>query len=91
MSKKTKSELLSELENMTKEKDILFDELQDTRNEIEELEEEISDLQEKNETLEILIDLIDRFARARSRYAMGILSELEEIEKLTDQIIDIGV
>lgn len=83
-----KIDIINDLESMTEEKDILVDKLDAANNTIEELEEEIEDLKEKEEALDILIDLIDQFYTARMRYAMGILSELETIEKLTDKILD---
>lgn len=88
MSKRTKAELLSDLESMTEEKDILVDKLDTAENEIEDLENELEELREKADTLNILIDLIDQFYTARIRYTIGILSELETIEKLTDKILD---
>jgi len=88
MSKRTKAELLDELEAMTEEKDILVDKLDIANSTIEDLEEEISELQEKAETLNILIDLIDCYAIAQTRYTMGILTELETIEKLNEKLLD---
>ena len=86
--KRTKSELLIDLENMTEEKDILFDKLDTANNEINDLEEQIKELEGKAETLDILIDLIDCYHVAQTRYTMGILSELETIEKLTEKLLD---
>jgi chromosome segregation ATPase len=86
--KRTKAELLSDLEAMTEEKDILVDRLETAENEIDELENEITELQEKEEILNILIDYIDRLHTAQTRYTMGILSELETIEKLTEKLLD---
>jgi predicted nuclease with TOPRIM domain len=86
--KRTKAELLDELESMTEEKDILFDKLETANSEIDDLEDEIKELQGKAETLDILIDLIDCYYIAHTRYTMGILTELETIEKLTDKLLD---
>lgn len=86
--KRTKSELLDELESMTEEKDILVDKLDTANNEIDELEEQIKELEGKADTLDILIDLIDCYHIANQRYLMGVASELETIEKLTDKILD---
>jgi hypothetical protein len=86
--KRTKAELLDDLESMTEEKDILVDKLETANNTIDDLEEEITELQEKAETLDILIDLIDCYHIAHTRYTMGILTELETIEKLTEKLLD---
>jgi predicted nuclease with TOPRIM domain len=86
--KRTKSELLIDLENMTEEKDILFDKLEMANSEIDDLEDEITDLREKEDTLNLLIDYIDQYHVAQARYTMGILSELETIEKLTEKLLD---
>lgn len=86
--KRTKAELLDELEAMTEEKDILFDKLETANNEIDDLEEEITELQGKAETLDILIDLLDCYHIANQRYLMGVSSELETIEKLTEKLLD---
>ena len=88
IKRKTKAELLDDLESMTEEKDILFDKLDTANNTIKDLEDELSELEGKAETLDILIDLIDCYAIAQTRYNMGILTELETIEKLTDKILD---
>lgn len=88
MSKRTKAELLSDLESMTEEKDILVDKLDTAETEIDNLEQEITELQEKEETLNILIDYIDQYHIAQTRYTMGVLSELETIEKLTEKLLD---
>lgn len=88
MSKRTKSELLIDLENMTEEKDILFDKLEAASIDIEYLEGQVSDLEGKADTLDILIDLLDRYHIANQRYLMGIASELETIEKLTEKLLD---
>jgi len=86
--KRTKAELLDDLESMTEEKDILVDKLETANNTIDDLEDELSELQEKAETLDILIDLIDCYHIAHTRYTMGILTELETIEKLTEKLLD---
>jgi chromosome segregation ATPase len=86
--KRTKAELLDELESMTEEKDILFDKLDSANNTINDLEDELSELQGKEEILNILIDYIDRLHTAQTRYTMGILTELETIEKLTEKLLD---
>ena len=88
MKNKTKAELLDELESVTEEKDILFDKLETANNEINDLEEQIKELEGKADTLDILIDLLDRYHVAQTRYTMGILSELETIEKLTEKLLD---
>lgn len=88
MSKRTKAELLIDLENMTEEKDILVDKLETAENEIDELEDEITELEGKAETLDILIDLLDCYHIASQRYLMGVASELETIEKLTEKLLD---
>lgn len=90
MSKKTKAELLIELENMTEEKDILFDDLENAQTEISDLEDEISNLREKEDTLDILMNYLNQYRIAHTRYDMGILSELETIEKLTEKLLDIS-
>ena len=86
--KRTKAELLIDLENMTEEKDILVDKLETAETEIDNLENEITELQQKEEILNILIDYIDRLHIAQTRYTMGILSDLETIEKLTEKLLD---
>ena len=86
--KRTKADLINELATMTKEKDILIDMLEGTHCTIGTMEDEIKELREKEETLDILIDLIDCYAIAHTRYTMGILTELETIEKLTDKLLD---
>ena len=86
--KRTKAELLSDLESMTEEKDILVDKLDTAETEIDNLEQEITELQEKAETLDILIDYIDQYHIANQRYLMGVASELETIEKLTEKLLD---
>ena len=88
MSKRTKAELLIDLENMTEEKDILVDKLDTANSEIDDLEEQIKELEGKAETLDILIDLLDCYHIANQRYLMGVVSELETIEKLTEKLLD---
>ena len=88
MSKRTKAELLDDLESMTEHRDILVDKLEGASYTIKDLEDEVSELQGKAETLDILTDLIDCYAIAHTRYTMGILTELETIEKLTEKLLD---
>jgi predicted nuclease with TOPRIM domain len=88
MSKKTKAELSDDLESMTEEKDILVDKLDTANSEIDDLEEQIKELEGKAETLDILIDLLDCYHIANQRYLMGVASELETIEKLTEKLLD---
>lgn len=86
--KRTKKELLTIIDNLTLQNDINFDKAEIRGELIKELEQEINELQEKAETLDILIDLIDCYAIAHTRYTMGILTELETIEKLTEKLLD---
>lgn len=88
MNNKTKKELLVIIENLTLQNDINFDKAEIRGELIKELEQEINELQEKEETLNILIDYIDQYHIAQTRYTMGILSELETIEKLTEKLLD---
>jgi hypothetical protein len=88
MSKQTKKDLIQSLESMTYHRDILVDKLEGASYTIKDLEEEVSELEGKAETLDILIDLLDRYHVAQTRYTMGILSELETIEKLTEKLLD---
>lgn len=88
MSKQTKKDLIQALESMTDHRDILVDKLEGVNYTIKDLEEEVSELEGKADTLDILIDLIDCYHIAQTRYAMGILSELETIEKLTEKLLD---
>jgi hypothetical protein len=52
-----------------------------------ELLEELLELRKKQETLDILFDMIDALAVSHARYAMGVLTELETMEKITDQLL----
>jgi len=88
MKNKTKADLINELSTMTEHRDILVDKLEGASYTINDLEDEIKELKEKEDTLDILIDSIDRFHIARARYNMGILTELETIEKLTEELLD---
>jgi hypothetical protein len=88
MSKQTKKDLIQSLESMTEHRDILVDKLEGVNYTIKDLEEEVSELEGKAETLDILIDLLDCYHIAQTRYTMGILSELETIEKLTEKLLD---
>lgn len=88
MSKQTKKDLIQALESMTDHRDILVDKLEGARYTIKDLEEEVSELEGKAETLDILIDYIDRLHIANQRYLMGVASELETIEKLTEKLLD---
>ena len=86
--KRTKKDLIQALESMTDHKDILVDKLEGANYTIKDLEEEVSELEDKAETLDILIDYIDQYHIAQTRYTMGILSELETIEKLTEKLLE---
>ena len=86
--KRTKKDLIQALESMTDHRDILVDKLEGVNYTIKDLEEEVSELEGKADTLNILIDLIDCYHIAQTRYTMGILSELETIEKLTEKLLD---
>ena len=88
MSKQTKKDLIQALESMTDHRDILVDKLEGVNYTLKDLEEEVSELEGKADTLNILIDLIDCYHIAQTRYTMGILSELETIEKLTEKLLD---
>jgi hypothetical protein len=88
MKNKTKAELLVIIENLTLQNDINFDKAEIRKDLITELEDEVSELQGKAETLNILIDLLDCYHIANQRYLMGIASELETIEKLTEKLLD---
>jgi hypothetical protein len=94
MPNKTKADLINDLQTMTKEKDILADKLdlaettirvidEDNKN----METDILRLQKRDDTLEIIFDMIDNLHISQSRYAMGILTELETMEKITDQLL----
>jgi hypothetical protein len=88
MSKQTKKDLIQALESMTYHRDILVDKLEGANYTIKDLEEEVSELEGKAETLYILIDLLDCYHIANQRYLMGVASELETIEKLTEKLLD---
>lgn len=88
MKNKTKKELLVIIENLTLQNDINFDKAEIRKDLITELKDEVSELQGKAETLDILIDLLDCYHIANQRYLMGIASELETIEKLTEKLLD---
>lgn len=86
--KRTKKDLIQDLESMTDHRDILVDKLEGANYTIKDLEEEVSELEGKAETLDILIDYIDQYHIANQRYLMGVASELETIEKLTEKLLD---
>jgi hypothetical protein len=86
--KRTKKDLIQALESMTDHRDILVDKLEGANYTIKDLEEEVSELEGKAETLDILIDLLDCYHIANQRYLMGVASELETIEKLTEKLLD---
>ena len=88
MKNKTKKELLVIIENLTLQNDINFDKAEIRGELIKELEQEINELNAKAETLDILTDLIDCYHIAHTRYLMGVMSELETIEKLTEKLLD---
>ena len=88
MKNKTKAELLSDLENMTEEKDILVDKLEGANYTIKDLEEEVSELEGKAETLDIFTDLVERLHTATIRFNLGVLTDKEEIENITQKILD---
>lgn len=88
MKNKTKAELLVIIENLTLQNDINFDKAEIRKDLITELEDEVSELQGKAETLDILTDLLDCYHVANQRYLMGVASELETIEKLTEKLLD---
>jgi transcriptional regulator NrdR family protein len=86
--KRTKKDLIQALESMTDHRDILVDKLEGVNYTIKDLEEEVSELEGKAETLDILTDLINCYYIAYIRYHMGVMSELETIEKLTEKLLD---
>ena len=86
--KRTKSDLINELATMTKEKDILIDLLEGTHCTIGTMEDEISEVRERSNSWDTLIDLIDRLYIATIRFNGGIETEREEIEKLTEKLLD---
>lgn len=86
--KRTKKDLIQALESMTDHRDILVDKLEGANYTIKDLEEEVTELEGKAETLDILIDYIDQYHIANQRYLMGVASELETIEKLTEKLLD---
>lgn len=88
MSKQTKKDLIQALESMTDHRDILVDKLEGARYTIKDLEEEVSELKGEAKTLDILIDYIDQLHTANQRYLMGVASELETIDKLTEKLLD---
>ena len=80
----TKKDLVSIIENLSREKDEIFDKaerLQDELNEVETYEDEFY-------RLEKILDTIDNFKIARTRLDLGIESEREYFEKYLYEILD---
>jgi hypothetical protein len=86
--KRTKAELISDLENMTHEKDVQYDRAENLQSLVDNLEEMILDLEKSEETLDILLDLINLLYVATLRFNAGIESERETIDNLTEKILD---
>ena len=80
----TKKDLVSIIENLSREKDELFDRAERLREEIYDMET----YEEEATELEKLKATIDNFKIARTRLDLGIESEREYVEKYLYEILD---
>lgn len=93
MHKKTKSELLTIIENLTLQLDIETDKAEIRKELIKELEEDIKGFEQElddkiyfEDTLNIAKNIMDRLKSSRFKLSLGVESEAEEIEKLTEKL-----
>jgi methyl-accepting chemotaxis protein len=86
MHTKTKSELLTIIGNLTLQLDIERDKAIIRKERIEELEEELDEKIELEDILDIAKDIMDRLKASRFKLSLGVESEAEEVEKLTEKL-----
>jgi hypothetical protein len=93
MHKKTKSELLTIIENLTLQLDIETDKAIIRKERIEELEEDIKGFEQElddkiyfEDTLNIAKNIMGLIKDSRWKLSLGVESESEELEKLTEKL-----
>lgn len=89
MINKTKKELLQIIENLTLQNDINFDKAQVRKDIIEELEEDLEKKIEFENILDEAKDIMERIKASRWKLDLGVMSEAEEITKLTEKLENI--
>lgn len=80
----TKKDLVAIIENLSREKDEIFDKAETLKEELNEVET----YEEEFHQLEKILDTIDNFKIARTRLDLGIESEREYVEKYLYEILD---
>lgn len=85
----TKAEIIAIAVNERQRGDEQFDRAETLQNDFTEIEAELEEKREFEDTLDIAKHLMERIKAARWKLSLGVESEAEELEKLTDKLEEI--
>lgn len=85
----TKKDLIGIISTISKDYDELFERAETLEKDKEELEDEMSDYQGKIDKFNVAMDIMQRIAESRWKLSLGVESEREELEKLTEKLEEI--
>jgi phosphoglycerate-specific signal transduction histidine kinase len=82
----TKKDLIGIISTLSREREGLFDETQTLKEDIKELEKELEEKIDFEDSLDAAKDLMELIKASRWKLSLGVESEREELEKLTEKL-----
>jgi uncharacterized coiled-coil DUF342 family protein len=89
MMKLKKIDLIRLISKLSEERDILFDETETLKEEVRDLESQVSSDYDNEQLIDEAKDIIERIKASKWKLDLGVMSEADEITKLTERLENI--